>query len=271
MRALIQEDYGEPRDVLSVGEVPDPTPGDDEVHVRVHAASIHIGDVHGIRGVPYLFRPIYGLRGPKVPIPGTDISGTVEAVGPNVTEFAPGDDVFGWCTSAFAESVVTSADTLASKPAGLSFEKAAALGVSAMVALQALRDYGNLQPGQRVLINGASGGVGTFAVQIAKALGAEVSAVCSTRNLELVSSIGADHVLDYTKEDFTQGEQRYDLILDNVGTRSLAETRRALETDGRLLSNGAPTGGWTRPLGLSLIHISEPTRPAPLSRMPSSA
>ena len=194
MRALIQEDYGEPRDVLGVGEVPEPTPGDDEVLIRVRAASIHIGDVHGIRGVPYLFRPIYGLRGPKARIPGTDIAGTVEAVGPSVTKLAPGDEVFGWCKSAFAEYVVTSADTLAPKPAGLSFEHAAALGVSAMVALQALRDYGNVQPGQRVLINGASGGVGTFAVQLAKAFEAEVTAVCSTRNLELVRSIGADHV-----------------------------------------------------------------------------
>ncbi len=249
MRALIQEDYGEPRDVLGVGEVPQPTPDDDEVLIRVRAASIHIGDVHGIRGVPYLFRPIYGLRGPKARIPGTDIAGTVEAVGPNVTKLAPGDQVFGWCKSAFAEYVVTSADKLAPKPAATSFEYAAALGVSAMVALQALRDAGNVQPGQRVLINGASGGVGTFAVQLAKAFEAEVTAVCSTRNLELVRSIGADHVIDYTQDDFTQGEQRYDLILDNVGTRSLSDIRRALDTNGLLLSNGAPAGGWTRPLG----------------------
>jgi len=249
VRALVQEDYGEPRDVLDVGEVQDPTPGDDDVLVRVRAASVHIGDIYGIRGVPYMFRPVYGLRGPKMRVPGSDIAGTVEAVGSSVTKLGSGDDVFGWCKGAFAERVVTSADTLARKPSGLSFEQAAALGVSAMVALQALRDEGNLRPGQRVLINGASGGVGTFSVQIAKAFGAEVTGVCSTRNLELVRSIGADHVIDYTTEDFTQGEERYDLILDNVGTRTLAETRRALDADGRLLSNGAPAGGWTRPLG----------------------
>ena len=249
MRALIQEGYGEPRDVLGVGEVHRPTPGDDEVLVRVRAASIHIGDVYGIRGVPYLFRPMYGLRRPKARIPGTDIAGTIEAVGPSVTKLGPGDEVFGWCKNAFAEYVVTSADTLAPKPAGLSFGDAAALGVSAMVALQALRDAGNVQPGQRVLINGASGGVGTFAVQVAKAFEAEVTGVCSARAMDMVRRIGADHVLDYASEDFTQGEPRYDLILDNVGTRSLAETRRALDANGRLLSNGAPVGGWTRPLG----------------------
>ena len=267
MRALVQEDYGEPRDVLGVGEVQNPRPADDEAIIRVRAASIHICDIHGIRGVPYLFRPIYGLRGPKARIPGTDIAGTVEAVGPSVTELGPGDEVFGWCKGAFAEYAVTSADTLAPKPPALSFEHSAALGVSAMVALQALRDGGDLQPGQRVLINGASGGVGTFAVQLAKAFGAEVTAVCSTRNTELVSSIGADHVIDYTGEDFTQGERRYDLILDNVGTRSLAEIRRALATDGRLLSNGAPAGGWTRPLGriirvlVSSLVVRQQARP----------
>ena len=249
MQALIQERYGEPRDVLRVRDVDDPKPGDGQVLVRVRAASVHIGDVFGIRGVPYLFRPMYGLRGPKVSTPGTDISGTVEAVGTGTTELKPGDEVFGWCTGAFAQYACTGADNLVRRPADLSPEHASALGVSAMAALQALRDHGNVQPGQRILVNGASGGVGTFAVQVAKALGAEVTGVCSTRNLDLVGSIGADHVIDYTSEDFTLRDERYDIILDNVGTRPLSALRRALTPGGILLSNGAPVGGWTRPLG----------------------
>ena len=249
MKALVQERYGEPRDVLTVQQVDAPVPRDGEVLVRVRVASVHIGDVHGIRGVPSLFRPMYGLRRPKVRIPGTDIAGTIEAVGTGATELKPGDEVFGWCTGAFAEYACAGADGLVPRPADLSFEHASALGVSAMVALQALRDHGHVQPGQRVLINGASGGVGTFAVQIAKAYGAEVTGVCSTRNLDMVRSIGADHVIDHTSADFTRGDQRYDLILDNVGTRSLSETRRVLTPGGILLSNGAPVGGWTRPLG----------------------
>jgi NADPH:quinone reductase-like Zn-dependent oxidoreductase len=249
MKALVQKEYGEPRDVLGVREVRDPAPRDDEVLVRVRAASIHIGDVHGVRGVPYLFRPIYGLRGPKNRVPGTDIAGTVAAVGANVTQLQPGDEVFGWCKGAFAEYACAGAGDLVPKPADLPFEDAAALGVSAQVALQALRDYGNVRSGQTVLVNGASGGVGTFAVQIAKAFGAEVTGVCGTRNVEMVQSIGADHVIDYTVDDYTEGEVRYELILDNVGNRSLSETRRALSPDGDLLSNGAPVGGWTKPLG----------------------
>ncbi len=249
MRALVQDAYGEPRTVLRVAEVPDPVPDAGQVLVRVRAASIHIGDVHGIRGVPYLFRPMYGLRRPKARIPGTDVAGTIVAIGAGVSGLQPGDEVFGWCGGAFAELVTTSADTLVSRPTAVPFEPAAALGVSAMTALQALRDQGNVQPGQRVLVVGASGGVGTFAVQIAKALGAEVTAVCGPDAVELASSIGADHVIDYAAEDFTTAGRRYDLVLDNVGTGSLADTRRVLEPGGTLLSNGAPVGGWTRPLG----------------------
>jgi NADPH:quinone reductase-like Zn-dependent oxidoreductase len=189
-------------------------------------------------GSPFVMRMATGLRRPKRPIPGTDIAGTVEAVGAAVTRFRTGDAVFGWCAGAFAEFASTSEDQLASKPVGMAFEAAAATGVSATTALQLLRDDGRVRPGQRVLINGASGGVGTFAVQIAKAFGAEVTGVCSTKNLELVRSIGADHVIDYTKEDFRLGEARYDLILDNVGNQSMAATRRALTPDGKLISNG---------------------------------
>ncbi len=249
MKALVQERYGEPPNVLRVREVDAPAPRDGEVLVRVRAASVHIGDVHGIRGVPYLFRPTYGIRRPKVRIPGTDIAGTIEAVGRGHTELKPGDEVFGWCTGAFAEFACAGAASLLPRPADLSFEHASALGVSAMAALQALRDHGHVQPGWRVLVNGASGGVGTFAVQIAKAYGAEVTGVCSPRNLDMVGSIGADHVIDYTREDFTRRDERYDLILDNVGTRPLSDIRRALAPGGILLSNGAPVGGWTRPLG----------------------
>ena len=249
MKACVHDEYGSPRDVLRIEDTEAPRAKDGQVLVRVRAASVHIGDVHGIRGVPYLLRPVYGVRGPKARVPGTDIAGTVEAVGASVTQLQPGEDVFGWCTGAFAELASAGADQLVPKPADLTFEDAAALGVSAQVALQALRDHGKVQAGQHVLINGASGGVGTFAVQLAKAFGAEVTGVCSTRNVDLVKSIGADHVIDYTSDDFTADEQRFDLILDNVGTRSLSEIRRALTPDGLLLSNGAPTGGWTRPLG----------------------
>lgn len=242
MKAIVQRRYGAPADVLEVREVAPPVIKPDEVLVRVRAASVHIGDCHQIRGVPYLFRPVYGLRPPTVP--GTDLAGTIEAVGVDVTQLKPGDEVFGWGKGTFAESARARADDLLTKPAELPFEQAAATGVSAFTALQALRDHGKVQPGQRVLVNGASGGVGTFAVQIAKVFGAEVTGVCSTRNVELVRSIGVDHVIDYTREDFTRGGPHYDLILDNVGNHSLAETRRALAPGGLLLSNGSPVEGW---------------------------
>jgi NADPH:quinone reductase-like Zn-dependent oxidoreductase len=243
MKAVVQDEYGS-SDVLHLDEVEKPVPGDDDVLIRVNAASIHIGDCHMMRGMPYIMRPIFGLRRPKDRIPGTDVAGTVEAIGKNVTHFRPGDEVFGWCKGAFAEYVSVSEDALALKPANLTLEQSAAIGVSAFTALQALRDQGKVQPGQKVLINGASGGVGTFAVQIAKILGAEVTGVCSTRNVEMVRSIGADHVIDYTLEDFTQGDERYDLIIDNVGSHSLSETRHALVSDGKLVPNGAAVNGW---------------------------
>ena len=215
-----------------------PEIGANEVLVRVHAASIHVGDWILMTGSPFVMRLATGLRKPKNPVPGTDIAGTVEAVGEAVTHLRPGDDVFGWCEGAFAEFARASEDHLIKKPASLTFEQAAAIGVSASTALQLLRDNGKVQPGQKVLINGASGGVGTFAVQIAKALGAEVTGVTSTRNVELVRSLGADHVVDYTREDFTEAGPRYDLILDNVGNHSMAQTRRALIPTGTLISNG---------------------------------
>ena len=219
MQAIVQDRYGS-ADVLEPRDIDRPEIGDGEVLVRVHAASIHVGDVIVMAGSPYLMRMATGLRKPKNRVPGTDIAGTVEAVGKDVTQLRAGDDVFGWCTGAFAEYAVAAEDHLVPKPANLTFDQAAAIGVSATTALQLLRDEGHVQPGQKVLVNGASGGVGTFAVQIAKAFGAEVTGVCSTKNVELVRSIGADHVIDYTKEDFTRGGPRYDFILDNVGNHS---------------------------------------------------
>ncbi len=244
MRALFQEVYGEPADVLSVREVEQPVLPDDGVLVRVQAASIHMGDCHVVRGLPKVMRPVFGLRRPKIPVPGTDIAGTVEAVGSAVSEWKAGDEVFGTCKGAFAEFAVTEADRLAAKPENLDFAQAAAVGVSAQTALQALRDQLKVEAGQKVLITGASGGVGSFAVQIAKSMGAEVTAVCSTRNIERVTALGADHVVDYTKQDITQGAERYDRILDNVGAHSLKAMRGLLTPDGRLLSNGSPVRGW---------------------------
>lgn len=250
MKAIVQHAYGSPEAVLGFEVVAKPIVGDGEVLVRVHAASVHIGDWMLVMGVPYIARPAYGLRKPKSPIPGTDIAGTIEAIGNGVTEFRPGDEVLGWCTGAFAEYSSAPESQFVRKPASLSFERAAAVGVSASTALQLLRDQGRIQPGQRVLINGASGGLGTFAVQIAKAFGAEVTGVCSTKNVEMVSSIGADHVIDYLREDFTESGQRYDFILDNVANHSLPDTRRALTPRGKLQSNNGTGGGrWFGTMG----------------------
>ena len=237
MHAIVQDTYGSV-DVLHSQDIDVPQIADNEVLVRVAAASIHVGDWILMTGSPFVMRFATGLRKPKNRVPGTDFAGTVEVVGSAVTRFRPGDDVFGWGAGAFAEFAHASEDQLVKKPADLTFEHAAAIGVSASTALQLLRDDGAVQPGQKVLINGASGGVGTFAVQIAKALGAEVTGVTSTRNVEMVRSIGADHIIDYTQEDFTSGAERYDLILDNVGNHSMARTRRALTPDGTLISNG---------------------------------
>ena len=244
VRVVYQQVYGEPETVLSVREVDQPVVPDDGVLVRVGAASIHIGDCHLIRGLPKAMRPVFGLRHPRNPIPGTDLAGTVESVGSAVTAWRPGDEVFGQATGAFAELAVVKADSIVSKPEGLDLELASALGVSAQTALQALRDRLAVESGHKVLIVGASGGVGSFAVQIAKAMGAEVTAVCSTRNVEAMASIGADRVIDYTAEDFTAGSERYDRILDNVGVQPMSAVRDVLTPDGILLSNGAPVSGW---------------------------
>jgi NADPH:quinone reductase-like Zn-dependent oxidoreductase len=245
MKAIVQDHYGS-EDALRLREIDRPTIGDGDVLVRVHAASIHVGDSLVMAGRPFLVRMATGLRRPRQPVPGTDIAGTVEALGSGVTRFKLGDEVFGWTSGAFAEFASTPEDHLATKPARLTFEQAAAVGVSATTALQLLRDDGKVTAGQKVLINGASGGVGTYAVQIAKAFGAEVTGVASTRNADLVRSIGADHVVDYTKEDFTKGTERYDFILDNVANHSLSDTRRALSPTGVLLPNGGGhTGGGT--------------------------
>lgn len=250
MKAIVQDTYGEPEAVLGLEDIARPAVKDGEALVRVHAASVHVGDWMLVTGVPYIARPAYGLRKPKNRVPGTDVAGTVEAVGKGVTELRPGDEVFGWCTGAFAEYVCAAADHFVVKPANLTFEQAAAVGVSASTALQLLRDQGKVQPDQKVLINGASGGLGTFAVQIAKAFGAEVTGVCGTRNADMVRSIGADHVIDYTREDFTADGPRYDFILDNVANHSLSATRRALTPTGKLQSNNGTSGGrWFGTMG----------------------
>ncbi len=241
MRAAVRNAYGPP-DVLKFEEVDKPDLTDDGVLVRVRAASINPADWYTLTGKPYIARTQAGLRKPKSNRLGTDFAGTVEAVGKDVDDFRPGDEVFGARSGALADYVCVR-DAVVLKPTNMTFEQAAAVPVAALTALQGLRDKGNLQPGQKVLINGASGGVGTFAVQIAKALGAEVTGVCSTRNVELVRSLGADHVIDYTKEDFTRGDRRYDLILDNAGSRSWSETKRVLNPRATHVIVGAPKGG----------------------------
>jgi NADPH:quinone reductase-like Zn-dependent oxidoreductase len=237
MKAIVQDTYGSAA-VLEARDIDKPEIGEDEVLIRVHAASVHIGDWILMSGSPFVMRLATGLRKPKNPVPGSDVAGTVEAIGITVKSLRPGDEVFGWTAGAFAEYARGTEDHFVKKPANLTFEQASAVGVSATTALQLLRDNGKVQPGQKVLINGASGGVGTFAVQIAKALGAEVTGVTSTKNMDLVRSIGADHVIDYTREDFTAAAERYDLILDNVGNHSMARTRRPLTPRGTLISNG---------------------------------
>ena len=252
----MQDRYGS-AEVLKTGDIERPTVAGDEVLVRVHAASVHVGDWIVMTGSPFVMRFATGLRAPKNQVPGTDVAGTVEAVGPDVKGLRPGDEVFGWCAGAFAEYASTPHDQLIKKPANLTFEQAAAVGVSATTALQLLRDNGKVKPGDKVLINGAAGGVGTFAVQIAKALGAEVTGVTSSRNVDLVRSIGADHVIDYTQVDFTEGGPRYDLILDNVGNHAMARTRRALKPTGTLISNGGghADGKLSRTLRTMLVSM----------------
>jgi NADPH:quinone reductase-like Zn-dependent oxidoreductase len=260
MRAVVQDKYGvEPADVLRLEQIDRPQIGEDDVLVSVHAASVHIGDWHVMTGLPYLLRVVgFGFRAPKVRVRGMDVAGTVETVGTNVSKFRAGDEVYGTCNGSFAEYVSTPQDTLAPKPGNLTFEEAATIPTSAVAALQALRDAGRLQGGQQVLLVGASGGVGLFAIQIAKALGAEVTGVCSTAKVDLVRSLGADHVVDYTQEDFTRGGPQYDLILDMGGNRSLSQLRRALRPAGTLVSVGSEQGnrwvggrGWIQAMLLS--------------------
>jgi NADPH:quinone reductase-like Zn-dependent oxidoreductase len=248
MKAIVYRCYGSP-EVLGFEDVEKPTPAENEVLVKVHAASVNPLDWHYMRGSPYLMRLGTGLGAPKDPRLGVDFAGTVEAVGKSVTRFKPGDEVFGGRGGAFAEYVIIPEDrALTLKPSEATFEQAASMPIAAITALQALRDKGQLKPGQKVLINGASGGVGTFAVQIAKSFGAEVTGVCSTRNAEMVRSIGADHVIDYKKEDYTESDQHYDLIIDNVGNHSLLANRRVLNPEGRLVIVGGAKGNWFGPL-----------------------
>ena len=243
MKAIVQDEYGSP-DVLQLQDIEKPVCGDDEVLVRVHSAGVDRGVWHLMAGQPYLVRIMgFGLRKPKNRVPGLDAAGTVEAVGKDVVQLKPGDKVFGECNGSFAEYACAPARKLAHKPANLSHEQAAVVSVSGRAALQAVRDEGKVQPGQGVLILGAAGGVGTYAVQIAKAFGAEVTGVCSTSKTELVLSIGADHVIDYTQEDFADGQRQYDVILDIAGNRTLPHLRRALSPIGALVIVGGEEGG----------------------------
>jgi NADPH:quinone reductase-like Zn-dependent oxidoreductase len=244
MRAIVQDEYGEAGDVLRLAEIERPVVADDEVLVRVHAAGVDRGVWHIMAGLPYPIRLAgYGFRTPKDRVRGREVAGRVEAVGKNVTAVAPGDEVYGIGEGSFAEYVTVRQDKLAPKPKNLTFEQAAAAPVSALTALQGLRDSAQVRAGQQVLIIGASGGVGTFAVQIAKAFGAEVTGVCGTAKVELVRSIGADHVIDYTRADITDDGRHYDVILDIGGHRSLTRLRRALTPHGTLVIVGSETGG----------------------------
>lgn len=248
MKAILYTEYGSP-DVLRLTEVEKPLPKDNEILVQIHAASANPLDWHFMRGKPYLIRPTSGLRKPKDPRLGVDFAGRVEAVGSGVTAFRPGDEVFGSRRGAFAEYLCTQGKAMALKPANLTFEQAAAIPVAATTALQGLRDKAAVQPGQRVLINGAAGGVGTFAVQLAKVFGAEVTAVCSTRNVDLVRSLGADHVIDYTQENFTQSSQKYDLLYDIIGNQPLTACLRILNAEGKMILAGGSGGPILGPIG----------------------
>jgi NADPH:quinone reductase-like Zn-dependent oxidoreductase len=242
VKAIVHDRYGPP-DVLRVEDTPTPTPGDGEVLVRVHAAGVDQGVWHVVAGLPYLGRAAFGLRRPRRRVPGMDLAGRVEAVGADVTRFRPGDEVFGSYVGAYAEYACGPQDRFAPKPANLTFEQAAAVPISAVTALQGLRDAGRVQPGQTVLVIGAAGGVGSYAVQLAKFFGAHVTAVCSGGKADLVRSIGADAVLDYTREEITDGARRYDVILDLAGNRRLEQLRRVLTPRGTLVIAGGEGGG----------------------------
>jgi NADPH:quinone reductase-like Zn-dependent oxidoreductase len=243
MKAIVYDQYGS-QDVLKCEEIEKPKPGEGEVLIRVQAASVNPYDWHFMRGLPYFIRLMAGFARPKQRRLGVDGAGYVEAVGRNVTQFKAGDAVFGACRGAFAEYACAPERSLASKPDRVTFEQAATVPIAGLTALQGLRDKGNIQAGVKVLINGAAGGVGTFAVPIAKSFGAEVTGVCSTRNVEMVRSIGADEVIDYTREDFTSLGRRYDLLFDCIGNHSLRECRRVMNTKGVSLGVGGPTGRW---------------------------
>jgi NADPH:quinone reductase-like Zn-dependent oxidoreductase len=245
MKAIVYENFGSP-DVLRCQEIEKPLPADDEVLIKVRAASVNPLDWKLMKGGPFLLRLLLGLRKPKLKRPGVDVAGEVEAVGRNVTEFQAGDPVFGTCVGAFAEYATSKSakgmkSALVLKPENVTFEQAAAAPVAALTALQGLRDKGRIQPGQSVLVNGAAGGVGTFAVQIARSFGANVTAVCSARNVEMVRSIGADQVIDYTRQDFIRGAQRYDIVFDCVGNHSFSACRRVLKPKGIFVGVGAPS------------------------------
>jgi NADPH:quinone reductase-like Zn-dependent oxidoreductase len=243
MRAAVRDRFGSPSEVVEIRELEKPVPGEGEVLVRVRAASLNFGDWYAVEGRPWVGRPSMGFRTPKSERFGTDYAGVVEVVGANVTGFRPGDEVFGGRSGSLAEYVAARADrSIVHKPANVTFEDAAAVPVAAITALQGLRDHGHVAPGQKILVNGASGGVGTYAVQIAKTLGAEVTAVCSPANVETARSLGADRVVDYTQEDFTRGDERYDVLLDVAGSRSWSECKRVLEKDATLVIVGGQKG-----------------------------
>ena len=271
MKAMVYHEYGAPDDVLGLQDIDKPVVHDEGVLVRVEAAAVDPGSWHYLIGTPYIVRTTAGLFKPRRKILGRAVAGRVEAVGNDVTEFEPGDEVFGEIIGgAFAEYVSVSEDVLALKPTNLTFEQAAAVPLGAITALQGLRDKGQIQPDHKVLINGASGGVGTFAVQIAKSYGADVTGVCSTRNVDMVLSIGADHVIDYTQEDFTQGGQRYDLILDLVGSRSMSDLRRALTPKGTLvLSSGPPSPVIRRLITALVVSPFVSQKMVPLAEKPT--
>jgi NADPH:quinone reductase-like Zn-dependent oxidoreductase len=275
MQAIVQDRYGKTADVLRLEEIDPPQIGDNDVLVGVKAASVHIGDWHVMTGLPYLLRVVgFGFRAPKARVRGMDVAGVVEAVGQNTTRFQVGNEVFGTGDGSFAEYASASEDTLALKPANLTFEQAAAVPTSAVAALQALRDAGGIKAGQHVLLVGASGGVGLYAVQIAKSFGAEVTGVCSTTKVDIVRSLGADHVIDYTQEDFTQSGHQYDLILGMGGNHSLSELKQVLRPGGTLVPVGAEGGSrlvggkaWIRAMLLSKLvrHLR------PLASRPNQA
>jgi len=249
LKAIFHDRFGLPSEVLSLRDIDKPIVGDDEVLIKVHAASTNPYDWHFVTGTPFITRLGAGTRKPKFNVPGVDLAGTIEAVGSDVRWLMPGDEVFGRAQGAFAEYASTQAGKLVGKPANITFEEAAAARMAAMTALQAVRDKGKVNAGQKVLINGASGGVGTFAVQIAKSLGAEVTGVCSSRNVEMVRSIGADHVIDYTEQNFTEDGPVYDVLIDNIGNHSLSDFRRSLTSQGTyVLVGGAKQGRLIGPM-----------------------